>query len=127
MFLLEYSYKTKNVVYTFYRVYNTTKESIMYKKLIWTVALVFSFMLAQSAFAASSCGQGLRTMVESLKLDDSQKEKVKPILEQLRTTMKDTHSQMKDIQSKIHQQVVSPTMDQNTVTSLVDQQTKLIG
>lgn len=120
----------KNIiqVYTNLRVSNLTKESIMYKKLIGIVVLAFSFMLGQAAYADSSmCGEGLKKMVESLKLDATQKEKIKPILDQLKSSIQTSATQMKDVQTKIHQQVTSATMDQNTVNGLVDQKTKLIG
>ncbi|CDZ75776.1 periplasmic protein [Legionella massiliensis] len=99
----------------------------MYKKLMWMFALTFSFILSQSAFAGSHCHGGFKSMIESLKLDDTQKEKVKPILEQLKTTMKASWTQMKGLETQISQQVTSATMDQNAVNALVDQKTKLIG
>jgi Spy/CpxP family protein refolding chaperone len=100
----------------------------MNKKFIWMVALAFSFQLNQAAFAHSSaCGEGFKSMIESLKLDDTQKEKIKPIMEQLKTSMKASWTQMKDLESKLKQQVTSANMDQNTVNGLVDQKTKLIG
>lgn len=99
----------------------------MYKKIMWIVAVAFSFILSQSAFADSSCGEGLKSMVESLKLDDNQKAKIKPILEQLRTTMKDNWTQMKDLSAQMKQQVNSAQMDESTVNSLVDKKVQLIG
>ena len=105
-----------------------TKESIMYKKFLWVVALAFSFVLSQTAFADSNdCGKGLKEMVGSLKLEDAQKEKIKPILEQLKSNMKDNWSQMKDLDTQIEQQANSATMDQATVDGLVDKKSKLIG
>lgn len=100
----------------------------MYKKLIGIAAIAFSFALSQATFAHSSfCGEGLGKMVESLKLDDAQKAKIKPILEQLKTTAQNTWPQMKDLRTQLDQQVTSPTMDQSTVNGIVDQKTKLIG
>lgn len=100
----------------------------MNKKFTWIVALVFSFVLNQTAFADSSaCREGFKSMIQSLKLDDTQKEKIKPIMEQLKTSMKTSWTQMKSLESQLKQQVTSATMDQNTVNSLVDQKTKLIG
>ena len=100
----------------------------MYKNLIGIVAIALSLAFSQATFAHSSfCGEGLGKMVESLKLDDAQKAKIKPILEQLKSTAQTTWQQMKDLKVKLDQQVTSPTMDQSTVDGIVDQKTKLIG
>ncbi len=101
---------------------------LMYKKILWIGALAFSFVLSQTAFADSwSCRKGMEEMVGSLKLDNSQKGKIKPILDQLRSRMKDNGTQMKDLDAQINQQLDSTPMDQATVDSLVDKKTKLIG
>jgi periplasmic protein CpxP/Spy len=100
----------------------------MYKTLIGICALAFSFVLSQSSFADSShCKHNLKNMVESLKLDDQQKAKIKPIMDQLKTTMQNNASQMGNLRTQINQQVTAPTMDQNAVNGLVDQKTKIIG
>ena len=99
----------------------------MYKKIIWIVAFAFSFILSQSALADSACGQGLSSMVESLRLDDSQKAKIKPILDQLKTTMKDNWTQMKDLRAQMKQQANTPNADQSSLDSLVDKKVQLIG
>ncbi|MBA2657679.1 MAG: Spy/CpxP family protein refolding chaperone [Tatlockia sp.] len=99
----------------------------MTKKIVGLVVLAFSFLISQAIFADSSCREGMHKMVESLKLDDAQKEKIKPIMEQLRTTMQATVVQMKDLRTQIDQQSNSPTMDQNAVNGLIDQKAKLIG
>ncbi|MBA2653391.1 MAG: Spy/CpxP family protein refolding chaperone [Tatlockia sp.] len=100
----------------------------MLKKLIAVAVLAVSFVLSQTALADSSiCRESLQKMVESLKLDDAQKEKIKPILEQLKTTMQGSWSQMKDLRTQIDQQANSATMDQNAVNGLIDQKVKLIG
>lgn len=100
----------------------------MYKKLIGMAALAFSFALNQTAFAdASMCGKGLKSMVESLNLSKDQKDKIKPILEQLKTSIKNDGKQMHDLETQINQQSSSANMDQGTVDGLIDQKTKLIG
>lgn len=100
----------------------------MNKKILWIVAFAFSLVLSQTAVADSwGCGEGMKKMVESLKLDDAQKAKIKPILEQLKSTMKDNWTQMSGLDTQIKQQVQSANMDQSTVDGLVDQKTKLIG
>lgn len=66
-------------------------------------------------------------MVESLKLDDSQKSKIKPVLEQLKSTIQNDAAQMKGLHDQLNQQAESANMDQSTVDSLIDKKTKLIG
>lgn len=100
----------------------------MYKNILGIVAVAVSLTLSQSAFAHSwGCGEGMKAMVESLKLEDAQKEKIKPILEQLKSSMKENGTQMHDLEVKINEQVDSATMDQSVVDGLVDQKSKLIG
>lgn len=99
----------------------------MCKKTLWIIAVAFSFVLGQSAFAHSLCGQSMDKMVESLKLDDAQKAKVKPVLDQLKSNMQSNWTQMKDLETQINQQVQSANMDQSTVDGLVDKKTALIG
>lgn len=100
----------------------------MYKKFLWIMAIVFSFTLSQSTFAHTwACGEGMRKMVESLKLEPDQKEKIKPILDQLKTSIKTAASQMDALEAQMNQQVDAATMDQSTVDGLIDQKAKLIG
>jgi periplasmic protein CpxP/Spy len=99
----------------------------MYKKILGTgvLTLVLAF---NSALADSwGCGEGLKKMVETLKLDESQKAKINPILEQLKSTMKSDGNQMDDLRKQLNQQVNSDTMDQGTVDGLVDKKVQLIG
>lgn len=100
----------------------------MYTKILGVLAVSASLMMSQSVLADSSrCTDQLRSMVVgSLKLTDSQREKIKPVLEQLKTSAKDHFTQMRDIRAKIRQQIESDTMDQATVDSLVDQKAKLV-
>jgi periplasmic protein CpxP/Spy len=100
----------------------------MYKKILWIVAFTFSLILSQSTFAHSKeCGEGMKTLMGSLKLDDSQKGKIKPILEQLKSSIKDSETQFKDLHTQINQQIASDNMDQDTLDGLVDKKAKLIG
>lgn len=100
----------------------------MYKKLLWIAAIAFSFALNQSASANSwGCGEGIKKMILSLKLDKDQQEKVKPILEQLKSSIASNEAPMQDVSKQINEQVLSPTMDQSTVDQLVDKKTQLIG
>jgi protein CpxP len=119
---------TSKQVYTNFGILKLTKESIMYKKCLWIVALAFSFILSQSAFADSwGCGKGMHEIVGSLKLDDAQKEKIKPILDQLKSSMKDNGVQMKELDKQLNQQVDAANVDQAKVDDLIDQKSKLIG
>jgi protein CpxP len=101
----------------------------MKKSLLWLVAVTFSLVLGQSAFANDKhCGEGMmKKMVEHFKLDSDQKAKVKPILEQLKSTMQTNWAQMRDLRMQMNQQVMSDTMDQSTVDGLIDKKTKLMG
>lgn len=100
----------------------------MYKKIVWIVALVSSLVLSQAALADSwGCGEGLKHMIAKMALTDAQKDKIKPIMHKLKSDMKDTWTQMKDLDNQIKQQVNSDTMDASVLNGLVDQKTKLIG
>jgi protein CpxP len=100
----------------------------MFKKSLWIITFVSSLMINQMVFADSSvCGESLSQMVQSINLDATQKEKIKPILDQLKSTLKASGSQMDASVSQIRQQVNSTNMDQEKVNSLVDEKTKLIG
>lgn len=104
------------------------KGNIMYKKMVQTAAFAITIALSPLVLAHSGeCREGLKSMVESLKLDESQKSKIEPILEQLKTTMKNNAEQMKDLSKQINQQAESASMDQSTVDGLIDKKTKLIG
>lgn len=100
----------------------------MYKKFLWTIIFVSAFMLNQMVFADSSvCRESLSKMVQSVNLDDGQKAKVKSILDQLKSNLKASGSQMHDLDTQLTEQVNSSNMDQDKANGLVDQQTKLIG
>lgn len=73
------------------------------------------------------CGDGIKNMIASLKLDDSQKQKIKPILENLKTSIKQSRDQMQDLNKQIDDQSVSGTVDQSAVNDLIDKKVKLIG
>ena len=102
----------------------------MYKTIVWIIAFTASLVFTQTVLAADSCGcggEGLKRMVSDLKLDDAQKAKIMPIVDQLKTNTKNNWSQMNDLDKQIHQQVSSDKMDLTTLNGLVDQKTKLIG
>ena len=100
----------------------------MYKKCIWLVAFAFSLILSQTALADSwGCGKGIKEMVESLNLSSDQKTKVKPILEQLKSNMKQNGMQMKALDKKLNQEIDAAKVDQAKVEGLIDQKTQIIG
>lgn len=99
-----------------------------HKKYLLVAAFAVSLVTGQAALASShECGDGLKRMVESLHVDAAQKAKIKPILEQLETGMKEQGSQMKDLRTQISQQVQSDTMDQATLDGLIDKKSKILG
>lgn len=101
----------------------------MFKKslLIATVALTFAVSQSALAHGMGMCGDGMKNMMSSMKMDDAQKAKVMPILDQLKTSMKGNEDQFKDIDMQIRQQMLSDKMDQSTVDGLVDKKTRMIG
>lgn len=100
----------------------------MFKKILLAVVVAFSFIACQNVFAEGwGCGEGMKKMVGSLSMDAAQKEKIKPILEQLKSSMQTNITQMKDLHTQITQQVQSDTMDQSAMDNLIDSKTKLIG
>lgn len=101
----------------------------MFKKILWIAAFTFSLMFGQSVLAHDKdyCKDRIQSMIKSLNLSEEQKDKVKPILEQLKTSMKDNWSQVKDIKTQLKQQIESATMDEATVDSLIDKKAALIA
>ncbi|BCA94723.1 hypothetical protein TUM19329_10840 [Legionella antarctica] len=99
----------------------------MKKSLLWIVAVTFSLLLGQAAFASKHCGEGMKRMIENLKIDATQKAKIMPVLDQLKTTMQANWNQIKDLRMQINQQIQSDSMDQGTVDGLIDKKTKLMG
>lgn len=100
----------------------------MYKKILGIMALVFSMGMSQSVLADStSCGEGLKSMLQSLNLTDAQKEKIKPMVEQQKTAMKDLHTQLHDVDTQIDKQLSTTPVDQSALEGLVDKKGQLIG
>lgn len=100
----------------------------MYKRFLWIVACAFSLVLSQSAFSDSwGCGEGLKTMLQSLKLDDAQKAKIKPIMDQQNATMKDLSTQMNALDTQINEQINAATVDQAALDDLLSKKATLIG
>lgn len=100
----------------------------MYKKLLGTVVFALSFILSQAVLADEwGCGEGIKSMIGSLKIDEAKKEKIKALLEEKEKNMKEMSMQMDDLDKQIAAQVSSEKMDQDAVNVLVDKKTKLIG
>ncbi len=99
----------------------------MYNKILGVLAVSASLMMSQSILASTSCGDDLKNIVVGkLKLDEAQKEKIKPVFEQLKTSAQEHFTQMRDLRAKMRQQVESDTLDQATVDSLAEQNAKLV-
>ena len=100
----------------------------MYKKILWIVTLAASLVLSPILFAhGGMCGERLEKMVASLKIDEAQKQKIQPIMDELKTGMKNTMPQMKELHDQINQQAQSESPDQATMDGLIDKKVKLIG
>lgn len=100
----------------------------MLNKFIAAVVFAFSLVLCQSALAGHArCGEGLKHMVDALQLDQAQKDKVKPILEQLKANMKENGPQMMDLCKQINEQSMSANMDQAAVDGMIDKKVKMMG
>ncbi|MBA2654141.1 MAG: Spy/CpxP family protein refolding chaperone [Gammaproteobacteria bacterium] len=100
----------------------------MSKKFLWMIVFVSSLIINPIVFADTSiCREGLGKMVQSLNLDNTQKAKIMPILDQLKSNLKAAGAQMNGIEPQLSQEATSPNMSQDNVNSLVDKKAKLIG
>eukprot|EP01012_Entosiphon_sulcatum_P001562 TRINITY_DN10298_c0_g2_i11.p2 TRINITY_DN10298_c0_g2~~TRINITY_DN10298_c0_g2_i11.p2 ORF type:complete len:148 (-),score=23.82 TRINITY_DN10298_c0_g2_i11:1359-1802(-) len=100
----------------------------MNKKILGMMVVFFALILGQASFADSlDCGKGIKDMVSSLNLDAAQKEKIKPILDQLKSTVSDKAAQLDSLRKQMSQQLSTASMDTSSMDALVDQKTKLIG
>jgi len=100
----------------------------MYKNLVAVVAIISTLLFSQTTLAdAWGCGEGMRQMVLSMDLNRAQKDKIKPILAQLKASIKETGMHMGDLDRQLNQQSVAVNMDQSVVDDLVEKKTKLIG
>jgi Spy/CpxP family protein refolding chaperone len=98
------------------------------KKTIWILAFILSLFGSQIALAEGCvCGANLQMMLKSMKIESAQKDKIKPILEQLKTSLKESGSQMEPLHKQIDEQISSSSMDESKMNSLIDQKTKIIG
>lgn len=99
----------------------------MYKHMLSVFVLAMSLALSATGFAASECHEGLKHMVDSLKLDDTQKQKIMPVVENLKASIKQSAMQMKDLSKQIDEQMTSDAMNQSVVNDLIDKKAKLIA
>ncbi len=100
----------------------------MYKKILGIVGFTCALVLNQAAFAHSwECRESLKSVLDSLKLDDAQKDKIKPVLEQFKSTVTDLGTQMDGLDKQINQQDDSANMDKATVNGLIEKKGQLIG
>ena len=98
----------------------------MVKKLLWITAVSCSLVMSANTFA-HHCRDSMEKMVSSIQLSKEQKEKLNPVLMQLKTSMHDKVMQMKDLSNQIKAQEKSATMDQSVVDGLVDKKAALVG
>lgn len=117
-------------------------------KKVSLVALVLSFVLGQTAFAATatdnsttstsssmssdkgSCpcpGKRMQEMLSALNLDASQQAKIKSIKDQLKQSQQANWEQMKSIRSQIHDLVAADSLDNSKLDSLINQKKELLG
>ncbi|KTC86525.1 Spy/CpxP family protein refolding chaperone [Legionella brunensis] len=117
-------------------------------KKISLVALVLSFIVGQTVFAATAsqdvlssstsptmsdkapgcgCGVRMKEMMSSLNLDATQQSKIKAIKDQLKQSQKANWEQMKSIRSQIHELVTADTLDKSKLDSLIDKKKELLG
>lgn len=100
----------------------------MNSKLLGIIAVVLSLFLGQSAFAHGwFCGDKMDKLKKELHLTPEQDKKIEPILKQLKTTMKDNATQMKDLSKQVNEQITSNSTDESNLDSLIDKKTKMIG
>jgi Spy/CpxP family protein refolding chaperone len=107
---------------------HSIKDNIMFKNILGIAALICSFSFSQAVLANSPhCKGAMKGVIESLKLDAAQKEKIIPLMEQLKSSMKETGTKLHDLDKQINQQVDSDSMKLDTVNGLIDQKTTLIN
>ena len=100
----------------------------MYKKIIGLILAVTAVFAAQTVLANSChCGEKLEKMVNALNLTSDQKDKIKPIFDQLKSTMKDKWTQIKDIKMQMDQQSAGDEMDVAVINGLIDKKMALMG
>lgn len=100
----------------------------MNRKIVGIIITCCYLVFSSNLFAHTMmCGKGLATMVQSLKLDDGQKAKVKPIMDKLLSSVKDNGTQMQDISKQLDQQIWAADANQDTINGLIDKKTALLG
>lgn len=105
----------------------------MNKITLGLTGLIFSFIFNQSVFAYQDnqsmwwCGEGMKHIVDSLKLESAQQAKVKAIMEELRSKIKPIKAQMKNACEQVMQETFSEKMDQSKLDSAINAKLQLIG
>jgi periplasmic protein CpxP/Spy len=100
----------------------------MNKKIFSIAIFAFSLIFGQSAFADhGGFGEHIKKLVESLKLDDAQKAKIKTIKDQTKDKLKDTWEQMKSLRQQSQEVIQADTLDESKLDSLVNKKKELIG
>lgn len=100
----------------------------MLKTLFRTVLFTLALVTTQTALAdAFGCGEGMKSMLATMKLEQAQIDKIKPVLVHFNSDVKDTANMMKPLDIQISQQGLSDKMDPKVLSDLVDKKAKLIG
>jgi len=102
----------------------------MNKKIIGIGVFIFALIFGQSVFADSddcTCGEKMKEMITSLKLDDAQQAKIKVIKEQMKSSVKSNWEKMKGLREQINQQIHSDDMDSSKVDQLINLKAELMG
>lgn len=73
------------------------------------------------------CKGNLHKLLHELNLDATQKAKIKAIKIKLKATLREDCKEMRSINHQIHELITSDTMDQNKLSSLVNQKKELIA
>ena len=102
----------------------------MNNKILGITIFVFAFFFCQVTFAEDDgwkCGDRLKEMVKTLKLDNGQQAKIQVTQDLLRAHMKPHWEKMKSLHEQINQQIQSENMDETKLGDLINAKAQLIG
>lgn len=100
----------------------------MIKTFIKTLILTLALTITHTATADSwGCGEGMKSMLATFKLDQAQLDKIKPVLVHYNSDVKDTANMIKPIDAQLSKQGLSNKMDEKVVNDLINKKMQLIG
>ena len=101
----------------------------MKKTIIGAAALTCSLLFGQPVLADSDneCGEGLKNMLSSLHLTSDQQKKIEGYKEEAKKTIMDKAQDMKNLQTKIKDEMKKKDYNANTVDGYIDDKAKDIG